>query len=130
VTGILQQRMGLDVNVIVHGPPAVEPHIYPNNNRLDEPNIRRTAGIPDQPQQRNDTTTTGIPDFVIHTYTFPENSEATLDMDKVIVIAYFRLKSKYDATKYVDDWMPHILSLRDHMVIFVEPDRSLLPKGE
>jgi hypothetical protein len=44
------------------------------------------------------------------------------DVASCIVTAYFRVKSKYDSTKYEDDWMGNMLSLQDCMVIFCEPD--------
>lgn len=38
-----------------------------------------------------------------------------------IVTAYFRVKSKYDSSKY-DAWMANFLSLQDHMVIFTQEE--------
>jgi outer membrane biosynthesis protein TonB len=38
-----------------------------------------------------------------------------------MVIAYFRVESKYPSSKY-DDWMRNIFSLQDCMVVFTQPD--------
>jgi hypothetical protein len=39
-----------------------------------------------------------------------------------LVTAYFRLRGKYTADHYEQDWMPHLLSLQDPMIIFTQPD--------
>jgi hypothetical protein len=38
-----------------------------------------------------------------------------------LVTAYFRAKSKYPSSKY-DEWMQNMMSLRDPLVIFTQPD--------
>jgi hypothetical protein len=38
-----------------------------------------------------------------------------------LVTAYFRAKSKYPSTKY-DEWMQNMMSLKDPLVIFTQPD--------
>jgi len=58
----------------------------------------------------NNATTTIIKLYHTHATTCPNT----------IVTAYFNVKSKYKADKY-DEWMAHILSLQDCLVVYTEP---------
>jgi len=54
----------------------------------------------------------------------PSDSDAAeplIESPNTIVTGYFRIPSKHSSTKY-DDWMRNMLSLKDAMVIFTEPD--------
>lgn len=44
-----------------------------------------------------------------------------ISSNQTLVTAYFRAKSKYPSSKY-DEWMQNMMSLKDPLVIFTQPD--------
>lgn len=51
-----------------------------------------------------------------------QQADPILETKSCIVSGYFRVKSKFDSSKYEDEWMANSLSLHDCMVLFCEPD--------